>query len=236
MKRTIALLVVLTASGCVASEVPSSEVAGAAGAVSVEAHVEDLTLTSNNSCLRTQSQPDGCCTNCGGGTPNVSSIANDSSPKRACMRGYLKKKTNNLFVCPDWDGERDKCYRGPLGSANDYYRAESCFDMSLPMGDGRAVQRMCRLWRHDNPNRSGDAGTAREAWFAYWNDGSTCDVFEEGSSNPTQRVDMRANKLYSPPPAPGGNGCKSVVLPPGAVAPSPVCVDLGGGIRSCKKC
>lgn len=196
--------------------------------------IEELTITTNNSCLDSRT---GVPIKCGFFSPSlpsgrsVSSIASDSSPKRACMRGYLKKKSADTFTCPDYDGMRDRCYRN--GGNVDYYRADGCFDSGVAMGDGRSTTRTCRLSRYKAVDQT---LLSREGWLTYWNDGSTCDVFEENHSDPTQLVTIPANRLDSPPPAKPGNHCTTIMVPPGAVAPTPVCIDLGGGVRQCKKC
>ncbi len=218
------LLPVLLLVACSDVYDPSSLDAGPAHDVAGAPALAALTITANNSCLHATA----CFRS------DAPSIASDSSPKRACMRGYLKKKTNDLFLCDPASGQTDKCYRGGKFTAPDLYHATRCFDMQSPMnvGGGVIYERACSLMRKGNPNNGG-SGETREAYMFYTRNLDRCELFENGANAPTQQVRYGENRLYSPPPS----GCHMEAFqpPPGVSCPAGT-VSIGSGLCARTKC
>ncbi len=173
-----ALLGVLV-SGCALEVAP----------VEVDLETEELVATLNNSCLSLHAA--GCT------QATTRSIAEDSSPKRACMRGYFKKKgAGFLASCDTANGEGDKCYDGTKFTAGIMYRATRCADFgAIDINGVGRFTRKCDLMRMGNPNNGG-SGEVREAIMFYASD--RCQVFEENHSQPTQEIRYGENRPHAP--------------------------------------
>lgn len=240
MKPTLLFLLTLAAVGCMAEIDDSNDAEELDVGVSTEA-LDYSGTSSNNSCLN-----DNGCTR----GQASQSIASDSRHGRAAMRGYLKRKSSDLFACQVNGGN---CFRlnGAVSSHSpggwgDYYRVDDCANV----GTSRAgtTVRNCNLRRcFGSSTNSNCSQWQNEATLVYadniddghfWTAGNLC-----SSCVPTQISRRSANKLFNPPStsiydSSMDSMCSGTTLCGGAIpcpVPTAICAP-SGSMWICPKC